>query len=198
MQWPASSRLSASLREDEDFNLLVKDACERIDWVLNDVLAARSSEAEQRPWEGRASVMEHPEQTAWRQPTFAPPLRPLPTRPGDQLAQHLRQLPKINFDCSDDFPATHLEKASHFDQLYRPPPPSPPQTPRSSTASERLIALRPPQEILHQIICRHRPARLQHRLPVPHRRRAIQQIPLIELVEEVQRNHLAQRVRVVV
>ena len=30
--------LSASLREDKELNALVKDACERIDWVLNDVL----------------------------------------------------------------------------------------------------------------------------------------------------------------
>ena len=34
----ASVVLSASLREDEELNALVKDACERIDWVLNDVL----------------------------------------------------------------------------------------------------------------------------------------------------------------
>ena len=34
----ASVVLSASLREDEELDALVKDACDRIDWVLNDVL----------------------------------------------------------------------------------------------------------------------------------------------------------------
>jgi hypothetical protein len=38
--------LSASLREDEDLNALVKDACERIDWVLNDVLPQSIDAAE--------------------------------------------------------------------------------------------------------------------------------------------------------
>ncbi|MHB1701256.1 MAG: hypothetical protein ACYCSN_14190 [Acidobacteriaceae bacterium] len=31
--------LSASLREDSELNVLVRDACDRVDWVLSDVLS---------------------------------------------------------------------------------------------------------------------------------------------------------------
>jgi len=58
--------LSASLREDAELNALVRNACERIDWVLNDVL----------PQSIEASDIEavRPRWTAGRQlePTYAP------------------------------------------------------------------------------------------------------------------------------
>jgi signal transduction histidine kinase len=37
--------LSSSLREDPELNAKVRDACDRIDWVLNDVLSQTSSYA---------------------------------------------------------------------------------------------------------------------------------------------------------
>ncbi|HEY4380392.1 MAG TPA: hypothetical protein VGN01_08615 [Acidobacteriaceae bacterium] len=51
--------LSASLREDQELNALVKDACERIDWVLNDVLP--------QSIEANTLKAEHPTWTSGRQ-----------------------------------------------------------------------------------------------------------------------------------
>jgi hypothetical protein len=46
--------LSSSLRQDPELNALVRDACDRIDWVLNDVLSRtisdRDSEATHPQW----------------------------------------------------------------------------------------------------------------------------------------------------
>jgi hypothetical protein len=36
--------LSSSLRQDMELNALVRDACDRIDWVLNDVLSQTSGD----------------------------------------------------------------------------------------------------------------------------------------------------------
>jgi hypothetical protein len=51
--------LSASLREDPELNALVRDACERIDWVLNDVLPGSI--------EGTDLAANHPEWARGRQ-----------------------------------------------------------------------------------------------------------------------------------
>ena len=55
----ASVVLSASLREDEELNALVKDASQRIDWVLNDVLP--------QSIEGTDLTAAHPNWTSGRQ-----------------------------------------------------------------------------------------------------------------------------------
>src|SRR5580692_2907714 len=56
----------------------------------------------------------------------------------------------------------------------------------------------PAEKILDQLGARLRSARLENGLPVAHRRRSLEQIGVVELAEEVERNHLVEHVGVVV
>ncbi|MFL6307546.1 MAG: hypothetical protein ACJ72H_28785 [Candidatus Sulfotelmatobacter sp.] len=53
--------LSSSLREDPELNAKVRDACDRIDWVLNDVLSQTSSyvtsKAKHQRWHSGRQVL---------------------------------------------------------------------------------------------------------------------------------------------
>jgi len=70
--------LSASLREDAELDALVKDACERIDWVLNDVLP--------QSVEATDLKTEHPTWTSGRQ-LEATRLRAIPSDPNKPKEQ---------------------------------------------------------------------------------------------------------------
>src|SRR6202142_3927553 len=62
---------------------------------------------------------------------------------------------------------------------------------------ERIHVLFAPQEVLHKLVARSPPPGLQHRPPIPHRRRPRQQVVLVKLAEEVLGNHLVPQVAVI-